>query len=168
MIGEASINLKQIIEDCQLVKKPLTLNKSYHKDVLEPQKFQPLTFDSDDDNRFWLKLRAKNAETGKEEINGKVKIQVDVLPVGTADKNPVGKARDNPNHSPTLPQPEGRITLSLNPFTMFNQMIGPEVRRKICILLCCALCVVLTLAILPNIAGSLSTEVITALFSLCC
>lgn len=27
MIGEAQINLKQLIEDCQLVKKPLTLNE---------------------------------------------------------------------------------------------------------------------------------------------
>ena len=87
---------------------------------MEPQKFQPLKFDDDHDSRFWLKLRARDAETGKEVTNGRVKVQVDVLPVALADKNPVGKARDNPNHSPTLPQPEGRIKLSLNPFTMYK------------------------------------------------
>lgn len=39
MIGEASINLKQLLEDCSLVKKPLGLNKSYYKDVLKPNDF---------------------------------------------------------------------------------------------------------------------------------
>lgn len=120
MIGEAQINLKQIIEDGQLVKKPLTLNQQYYNDVLKPQKGQPLEFDDDHPSRFWLKLRSKNSKTGKEEVNGKVLIQVDILPKDMANKNPVGKARDNPNHSPLLPQPEGRLKLSLNPFTMFN------------------------------------------------
>lgn len=107
MIGEASLNLKQLIEDCSLVKKPIGLNEPYYDSVLEPQKFQPLKFDKSE--RFWLKLRAKDAKTGKEEVRGKVKVQVDIVPVVQADKNPVGKARDTPNHSPTLPQPEGRI-----------------------------------------------------------
>jgi len=120
MIGEATVNLKQLIEDCSLVKKPLGLNETYYDDVLKPGKFQPLEFDSKDSSRFWLKLRAKDAKTGKEEVRGKVKVQVDILPAAQADKNAVGKARDQPNHSPTLPQPEGRLTLSLNPFTMFN------------------------------------------------
>ena len=161
MIGEASVVLKQIIEDCQLTKKPLTLNEAYYNDVLKPQKFQPLEFDDDNPSRFWLKLRAKDAKTGKEVVNGKVKIQVDVFPIALAEKNPVGKARDNPNHSPTLPQPEGRLKLSLNPFTMFNQLIGPEVRRKIYCFLCIALCAVLTLALLPNIIGALISAGIT-------
>jgi hypothetical protein len=39
MIGEASINLKQLLEDCSLVKKPLGLNKSYYNDVLKPNNF---------------------------------------------------------------------------------------------------------------------------------
>lgn len=36
MIGEAQINLKQIIEDTTLVKKPLCLNEQYYNDVLKP------------------------------------------------------------------------------------------------------------------------------------
>jgi Ca2+-dependent lipid-binding protein len=39
IIGEASINLRDIIEDTTLVKKPLGLNKKYFNDVLEPKKF---------------------------------------------------------------------------------------------------------------------------------
>ena len=71
-----------------------------------------------------------------------------------ANKNPVGKARDNPNHSPTLPEPEGRIKLTINPFEMYRQMIGPEVRRKICIFILCILCFALTLAVAPTFIGS--------------
>jgi hypothetical protein len=35
-------------------------------------------------------------------MNGQVKIQIDVLPLSLALKNPVGKAREQ-NHSPFLP-----------------------------------------------------------------
>jgi len=164
MIGEATLNLKQLLEDCSLIKKPLGLNKEYYKEVLKPEKFQPLEFDSKDASRFWLKMRAKDGKTGKEEVTGKVKVQVDILPVDQADKNTVGKARDTPNHSPTLPQPEGRISLSLNPFTMFNQMIGPAVRRKIYMSLCCALCCILVLALAPNIIGGLVSTGISKMF----
>ena len=72
-----------------------------------------------------------------------------------AEKNPVGKARDNPNHSPTLPQPEGRITLSLNPFDMYKQLIGPEVRAKICRWLIVIICLALCVSIGPTFLGSL-------------
>ena len=34
IIGETTLNLKNLIEDCELTKKPLGLNKSYYKDVL--------------------------------------------------------------------------------------------------------------------------------------
>lgn len=34
MIGEVQINLRQLIEDCALVKKPLQLNKGYYTDVI--------------------------------------------------------------------------------------------------------------------------------------
>ena len=39
MIGEATINLKDLIEDCQHVKKPLGLNKKYYTDVLKKKGF---------------------------------------------------------------------------------------------------------------------------------
>lgn len=39
MIGEATLNVKNLIDDCVLVKKPLCLNERYYKDVLEPNNF---------------------------------------------------------------------------------------------------------------------------------
>ena len=98
-------------------------------------------------------MRAKNKK-GVYEDKGKVKVQIDVLPVAAAEKNPVGKARKDPNHSPTLPMPEGRITLSLNPWKMWQQMLGPAVRRKICLALCCILCLVLCLSMIPTMGAN--------------
>ena len=40
-----------------------------------------------------------------------------------ATKNPVGSGRAEPNHSPFLPPPVGRISFSLNPFTMLVSLI---------------------------------------------
>ena len=70
-----------------------------------------------------------------------------------AKKNAVGKARDSPNHSPFLPQPEGRLEFSMNPLKMFNQMVGPAFKRKLYCALCCVLCVMITLPALPSVLG---------------
>jgi len=62
----------------------------------------------------------KDVENGGKMVSrGKVRVQVDVLPADLADKNAVGRARQEPNHSPFLPQPEGRFELSLNPLKMY-------------------------------------------------
>ena len=37
-----------------------------------------------------------------------------------AEANKVGEARQEPNHSPFLPPPVGRLSFSLNPWKMFN------------------------------------------------
>jgi len=59
-------------------------------------------------------------EDGKVVSNGKIRIRIDIMPKELAEKAEVGTARDEPNHSPHLPPPEGRLTLTLNPFAMFN------------------------------------------------
>jgi hypothetical protein len=72
----------------------------------------------EDDNSFWVHM--KSLEDDKVVSNGKIRIRVDIMPVELAEKAAVGTARDEPNHSPHLPPPEGRLTLTLNPFAMFN------------------------------------------------
>merc|ERR1711924_280644 len=99
-------------------------------------------------------LMGKNKE-GKIECTGQVRMQVNVLPISHAEKNPVGKARDNPNHSPTLPPPEGRLELSLNPIKMFNQLVGPELRAKIYKWLLCGACIALLVMMFPMIVSNL-------------
>jgi hypothetical protein len=154
MLGESSINLKEILSDCQLVKQPLSLNKNYFVDVMK--KNNPdlkMKFDKDDDHKFIMTLMGKN-EAGKIESSGEVTVSIDVLPLDTANKNPVGKARDSPNHSPQLPQPEGRLELSFNPIKMFNQFVGPVLRRKIYMGLCCLLCILILIPVLPNLIAN--------------
>lgn len=54
---------------------------------------------------------------------GKVRISVNVTPGEHAKSNPVGNGRTEPNQSPYLPPPVGRISFSLNPFTMLVRII---------------------------------------------
>ena len=44
----------------------------------------------------------------------------------SADKNKVGEARSEPNISPTLPPPEGRLSLDMNPLQLMLKMVGPD------------------------------------------
>ena len=81
-----------------------------------------------------------------------------------ADVNKVGDARSEPNHSPYLPAPTGRLEFSFNPFKMLGQLIGPELRRKIygygCLILCCLLIV----SMLPMIFSNLLSQAIVSAF----
>lgn len=94
MIGSASINLKQIIEDCSHIKKPLALNAQYYKEAMEEgmkTENKPV-FETGETNKFWLKLMGRDAN-GKVDSTGEFRLQVNVLPILHAEKNPVGKAR---------------------------------------------------------------------------
>jgi Ca2+-dependent lipid-binding protein len=161
MFGEAVLDLSELMEDVSLIKAPLSMNKEYYQNVIKPKHPDlKMEFDSKDPNKMFLQLWAKNKKSGKMEKAGKVGIKADVYPKSHAVKNPVGKARDTPNHSPTLPAPEGRIEFSFNPIKMLNQMIGPALRRKIYMGICCALCCALFIMVLPNILGAVISKAI--------
>lgn len=58
IIGEGTLELKDIMEDVSLIKNTLQLNKKYYQDVLRPKyqtdkKFK-MEFDPKDDNKLWL------------------------------------------------------------------------------------------------------------------
>jgi len=125
------------------------LKRGFRKDI---------EFQKGDDSRFWIPMKCK--KDGKEVELGKVAVQIDVLPADQAEKNPLGKARQEPNHSPFLPQPEGRFELSLNPLKMFEQMVSPAIRRKIYLGLVCLICIVLLVAMAPMIVSNLISRMI--------
>lgn len=81
------------------------------------------------------------------------------MPKAMAEANKVGEARQEPNHSPFLPPPVGRISFSLNPFKMLNQLVGPAMRRKIycicCVICCLALCIFLFPLVIGNLISTL-------------
>jgi hypothetical protein len=148
------------MEDCTLVKSPVNLSKKYYEEVLKVSNPNlKMDFDKSDETKIWLPLISK--KDGKTITNGFVRVQIDIFPKLHAEKNPVGKARDSPNHSPQLPQPEGRMEMTFNPIKMFNQLIGPALRTKIKLYIVLFLCCALFVAILPNIVGGLITSLIT-------
>ena len=118
-----------------------------------------LTFESDDKHQFWVNLESK--EDGKPVINGRLKISVEVYPKRGAEANPVGSGQSEPNVNPFLPKPFGRIEFSINPLKMLSQLVGPALRRKLycycCIILCCALCIMMAPMIFSNIIVNILT-----------
>jgi len=101
-----------------------------------------------------------NEKTKVEEPCGRVLFTLDLFPMWKAETNPVGKGRENPNNSPFLPPPFGRLTFSLNPWTMFKQLVGPKIRRKLCCALCILLCIAYVIFMIPYCAYFISGEVI--------
>lgn len=119
-----------------------------------------LVFDKDDSRKFWVKLVSKD-EKGQKVINGRLKLSIDILSKKDADLNPVGEAQSEPNCNPFLPKPFGRIEFSMNPLKMLSQLVGPELRRKLymycCLAVCCALCIMM----LPMIMSNIFVNIIT-------
>jgi len=76
-----------------------------------------------------------------------------------AEKAKQGVGRTEPNNDPFMPEPEGRIKLSLNPFEMFRQLIGPAMRRKIYCCLCCLACLALCTMMGPMIFSNLIASI---------
>jgi hypothetical protein len=68
LIGEATIKLKNIINDCKLIKRPIGFDKKYYKDLLDRNQMvymDELKFDKDDDRRFWLPMKYQNVNSKK-------------------------------------------------------------------------------------------------------
>jgi len=89
IIGENKVNLKQVFEDVTLTKKPISLCKKYYELVLKPQ---GIKMEFKDDTTFWVELETRN-DKGKLEKTGKIRIQLDVMPMEFADQNKVGEAQ---------------------------------------------------------------------------
>ena len=61
-----------------------------------------LRFEKEDKRQFWVELTGKD-ESGKTVVNGRLRMQIDILPKKEAEKNVVGEARSEPNVNPFLP-----------------------------------------------------------------
>ena len=94
------------------------------------------------------------------EKKGRVLCSLEMLPKWKAEMTPVGKGRDEPNVNPYLPPPVGRIQFTLNPFKMFNQLVGPKFRRKCCLAICCTLLVIYLIFVIPYIIYHLGGEAV--------
>lgn len=143
------------MEDAELTKRPLGINKKYFEAAMQSD---TVNFEWKDDDSFWVPMVGKN-DDGKLENNGFVRIGIEIVPIDHSEANPVGAAREEPNTNPFLPPPIGRLQFSLNPFKMFQQLVGPALRRKIycycCIAICTIVCIFLTIYIIPSAIGAI-------------
>jgi len=155
ILGETVLDLNIPVEDTQLTQRPVTLNKNYcnlaMKDAFKDIKWK-------DDTSFFVDCY--RMVKGKKELGGRVRISVDIFPKEKALANEVGEARQEPNHSPFCPPPIGRISFTLNPFKMFEQLVGPALRRKIYCICCCIACLALCVMLAPIIFGNIISSLI--------
>lgn len=84
---------------------------------------------SEDDpaDSSWLHMFKKDFATDTRVQMGKVCISLEVLPQLEATLNDNGFGRSDPNHSPALPPPVGRLKWSWNPFVLGSQICGPTI-----------------------------------------
>ena len=157
-ISELQLDLTPLLDDCILTSKPISLTKSYYHSYLQSHLLTPLTFP--DPDYFYLQTQTATGLYG-----GKVRIGLTVLPKELADSNPVGLGRTDPNHSPYLSPPIGRLKLTVNPLKMLEQLVGPKIMRKIYLYGCLIVCLVLCVMMLPVIMSNLVTKGIVAIFT---
>ena len=91
----------------------------------------------DPKNSTWMTVTKK--VDGKVKKMGMLCISMQVVPREEAGRMNLGFGRNEPNNSPFLPPPSGRMKLSLNPFSVFKQLLGPAICNKI---LCLCFCVI--------------------------
>jgi len=90
----------------------------------------------DPPNSYWLHMDIPNPEEGQPRIPmGKLCLSIELIPKADAEQNDNGFGRNDPNHSPKLPPPTGRLSFSWNPFAMGAQLCGP----KICFYFTCCI-----------------------------
>ena len=64
-------------------------------------------------------------------LPGNMLISLELLPKDTADAQPVGAGRNEPNQNPYLPPPTGRMNFSFNPVRLSMSLLGPKAFYKV-------------------------------------
>ena len=142
------LNLSYIVNDVNTIDLPIKLTKDYYASLPQEKKvFSNIEFvgkDEDEEGiKFWVQLE-KNGKKG-----GRVMCSLEIVPEWYASAYPVGKGRDSPNVEPYLPPPIGRISFTLNPIKMMNQLAGPKFRKKICKFICIILLIIYLVFLIP-------------------
>lgn len=111
-----------------------------------------------DDDSFWITTKGKSGE------DIRLRLDVRIYPGSIAEKNEVGEGRNEPNLLPHLPPPIGRISFSLNPFTMLAQLVNKEYLAKLYKIICLLVCVACCVALMPTILGNLISALVLKMF----
>jgi hypothetical protein len=98
------------------------------------------------DDAHWFDLGVMDVESGQYTTNGQLYITVELVPVEQAESSPVGLGRSEPNTSPYLPPPAGRLKIGLDPCSILCALFA-EFPGIICCICCCC-CLVILLAVM--------------------
>lgn len=112
-----------------------------------------------ENEKFFVDFKTRDTE-GKQSGVGKLLISIEILPEANALACINGEGRSEPNIEPALPAPEGRIQFTMNPIKMLGQMVGPELKQKICYYTILALCVFLCVMMGPMIIANTFTNIL--------
>jgi hypothetical protein len=82
------------------------------------------------------------------EVTGEVCISVEIVPRDLADAMALGNGRKEPNHSPYLPPPVGRMRLTADPFKMMQQVIGTDLAGSLTNWFGCCACAGIAVAVM--------------------
>ena len=130
-IGDQSIDITKCIEEALDLDQTVKFFNGNKPDTKQ---------DRLKHEKFWLQLMNKD-KSGQDVKVGQVRMSVEVLPWGQALAIVNGEGRSEPNVEPRLPKPLGRFEFTINPFKLFNQMVGPRIRKRVyaccCGLICC-------------------------------
>ena len=122
-ICEFVLDLSLIVLDCRATQRCIHLNKKYYEtyfrdEYTKQRKNQgeaELWLEFEDQDSFWLLVKRE-----KDTKPIKIKLDLRIVPASEAKGQNVGEARTEPNHSPELPKPAGRLQLSANPYAMLT------------------------------------------------
>ena len=168
LICEFDLDLRLLVLDCRSTQKPVHLSKKYFSSYLRDAYYpdsarnnRKLNLEFEDEDSFWLVLKKPG-----EPKPIKIRLDIRIFPGMDAQNQRVGEARLEPNHSPVLPKPEGRIQLTANPLKMLEQLIGPDLLRKIYANMCLIICIVVLVMMAPMILSNISTQIVLSIFGL--
>lgn len=113
-----------------------------------------------------VKTTILNQNAEESELVPKIRFSIDCLTKEDAKISPAGIGRGDPNQDPHLEAPKGRFQWTLNPLKLFEQLVGPQFRRKACLICCIVFCVLIMILIFPIFFSEIIASLFGKLFGL--
>lgn len=100
---EWTFDLDELFKNVRMTQKAVTLNKDYYNAFLKQKAKKDFQIEFKDDDSFVLTTRDKDGKAVK------IRCDLRIIPIAIAKTTEVGDGRNEPNNSPYLPPPVGRI-----------------------------------------------------------
>lgn len=78
VIGDATLDLRPLMEDVTLTKRPLTLTQSYYNHHFKEKTGAVLEYKND--SSFWMNINSFDSAKGSMQTNGQIRVEVTIIP----------------------------------------------------------------------------------------